>query len=350
LEGARRITYAFQASSGARWGATPLMLRCAMMVELPSSSSGPGRRPFKAVARVRIPLGVRQRRQEARSCGAVGVLAALSRRRSRVQVPSGPLKSSRPGSSVGTSVRLKIGRSAVRPRPWPPSLSPGFEHRPPAETRGGRFAVRDPRRLLAVRAATRRRSRPCRGSRLRRRREQGAGRSAPSDQSAYARSRERQRDELYGSQRRPVRGGERPPRSRLEAVTRSIRVDLDALWLSFLGADMSGRAPVRLVQVPTGDVQGARRQDDDIAVARPFDGGLQEQALRAQQVLVQQVGDQFVVRAPVTQRGEAIRVYSATSSSTSPNEPGSCRTTRACWSSTGTAATARPASPRPAPN
>jgi hypothetical protein len=26
----------------------------------------------------------------------------------------------RPGSSVGTSVRLKIGRSAVRPRPWPP--------------------------------------------------------------------------------------------------------------------------------------------------------------------------------------------------------------------------------------
>jgi hypothetical protein len=48
------------------------------------------------------------------------VLAALSRRRSRVQVPSGPHETSRPGSSVGTSVRLKIGRSAVRPRPWPP--------------------------------------------------------------------------------------------------------------------------------------------------------------------------------------------------------------------------------------
>jgi hypothetical protein len=29
---------------------------------------------------------------------------------------------SRPGSSVGTSVRLKSGRSAVRPRPWPRSL------------------------------------------------------------------------------------------------------------------------------------------------------------------------------------------------------------------------------------
>ena len=33
--------------------------RYAMMAGLPSSSSGPGRRPFKAVARVRIPLGVR---------------------------------------------------------------------------------------------------------------------------------------------------------------------------------------------------------------------------------------------------------------------------------------------------
>ena len=36
---------------------------CAMMAEPPSSSSGLGRRPFKAVARVRIPLGAR--------CGAL---------------------------------------------------------------------------------------------------------------------------------------------------------------------------------------------------------------------------------------------------------------------------------------
>ena len=65
---------------------------CAMMAGPPSSSSGPGRRPFKAVARVRIPLGARYGASpsRARSCGAVGVLAALSRRRSRVQVPSGP--------------------------------------------------------------------------------------------------------------------------------------------------------------------------------------------------------------------------------------------------------------------
>lgn len=53
------ITYAFQASSGAGWGPSRRNCECAMMAELPSSSSGLGRRPFKAVARVRIPLGVR---------------------------------------------------------------------------------------------------------------------------------------------------------------------------------------------------------------------------------------------------------------------------------------------------
>ncbi|MBM0238338.1 serine/threonine-protein phosphatase [Micromonospora sp. ATA32] len=92
----------------------------------------------------------------------------------------------------------------------------------------------------------------------------------------------------------------------VEAVTRSVGVSLDALWVSFLVADMSGRALVRLVHLPIGDVPGARRQDDDVAMVLPFDGGPQEQALRAQEVLVEQVGDQFLVRAPVTQRGEAI--------------------------------------------
>jgi serine phosphatase RsbU (regulator of sigma subunit) len=96
------------------------------------------------------------------------------------------------------------------------------------------------------------------------------------------------------------------PVDALEAVTRSIGMNLDALWVSFLVADMSGRALVRLVHVPIGDLSGARRQDEDVAMVAPFDGGPQEQALRAQQVLVDQVGHQFVVRAPVTQRGEAI--------------------------------------------
>jgi serine phosphatase RsbU (regulator of sigma subunit) len=96
------------------------------------------------------------------------------------------------------------------------------------------------------------------------------------------------------------------PVDAVEAVTRSIGVSLDALWVSFLVADMSGRALVRLVHVPIGDVPGGRRQDEDIAMVLPFDGGPQEQALRAQHLLVEHAGGRHVLRAPVTQRGEAI--------------------------------------------
>src|SRR4051795_13322440 len=62
----------------------------------PPSSSGPGRRPFKAVTRVRTPLGVHRPRptteEEVRQGLVVksGVHAALSRRRSRVRIPSRP--------------------------------------------------------------------------------------------------------------------------------------------------------------------------------------------------------------------------------------------------------------------
>lgn len=96
------------------------------------------------------------------------------------------------------------------------------------------------------------------------------------------------------------------PVDAMKAVTRKIGASLDASWVSFLVADMSGRALVRLVHVPIGHVSGARRQDEDIALVLPFDSGPQEQALRAQRVLVEKTGDDFVVRAPVTQRGEAI--------------------------------------------
>ncbi|GAA2530063.1 hypothetical protein Ahu01nite_092750 [Winogradskya humida] len=97
-----------------------------------------------------------------------------------------------------------------------------------------------------------------------------------------------------------------PPVDAVEAVTRSVGVSLGALWVSFLVADMSGRALVRLVHVPIGEASAGRQQDEDVAVVLPFDGGPQEQVLRGQHVLVEQVGEQFVVRAPVTQRGEAI--------------------------------------------
>ena len=61
----------------------------------PSSSSGLGHRPFKAAARVRIPLGARLAHPALATRGPVeqlGVLATLSRWRSRVQIPSGPLR------------------------------------------------------------------------------------------------------------------------------------------------------------------------------------------------------------------------------------------------------------------
>src|ERR1700754_1430562 len=109
-----------------------------MIAGPPSSSSGPGRRPFKAVARVRIPLGARSgdwyslREQgpvEQLECsppcqgGGRGFKSRQDRQRERrVLSTKRGVFVERPGSSVGTSVRLKIGRSAVRPRPWPPPL------------------------------------------------------------------------------------------------------------------------------------------------------------------------------------------------------------------------------------
>jgi serine phosphatase RsbU (regulator of sigma subunit) len=96
------------------------------------------------------------------------------------------------------------------------------------------------------------------------------------------------------------------PIDAVTAVTSRIRVSLEALWVSFLVADMSGRALVRLVHVPVVDESEGRRQDGDVALVMPFDGDQREQALRMQQVLVEEVGGEFVVRAPVTQRGEAI--------------------------------------------
>jgi stage II sporulation SpoE-like protein len=96
------------------------------------------------------------------------------------------------------------------------------------------------------------------------------------------------------------------PVDAVAAVTRSIGTNLNASRVSFLVADMSGRALVRLVHLPIGEESAGRRQDQDVALVVPFDGGPQERALRGQQVLVTREDDGFVVRAPVTQRGEAI--------------------------------------------
>ena len=97
------------------------------------------------------------------------------------------------------------------------------------------------------------------------------------------------------------------PVDAVEAVTGGIRASLAALSASFLVADLSGRALVRLAHVQGGELPGSRRQDDDVATVLPFDGGPQEQVLRAQTTQVHRDGPGFVVMAPVTERGEVDR-------------------------------------------
>ena len=111
------------------------------------------------------------------------------------------------------------------------------------------------------------------------------------------------------------------PVEAVEAVTRELARALDATTVSFLIADLSGRALVRLAHVrrpavgtlsdtPLGN--GERRALEESATVLPFDGGPMERAVRTQgvQVLVPDAqsgprGDCRVL-APVTERGEVI--------------------------------------------
>lgn len=100
------------------------------------------------------------------------------------------------------------------------------------------------------------------------------------------------------------------PVSSVEAVTRELGAGLGARSVSFLIADLSGRALVRLTHVALGGTaqDGVRRDDEERATVLPFDGGPAEQALRRQQVQVlpPRDGPAWTVLAPVTERGEAL--------------------------------------------
>jgi serine phosphatase RsbU (regulator of sigma subunit) len=97
------------------------------------------------------------------------------------------------------------------------------------------------------------------------------------------------------------------PVDAVEAVTRELAVALDAQAASFLIADLSGRALVRLAHVPRDGTRAGRRDGEEVATVVPFDGGPQEQALRTQtaQVVTDASGSSTVL-APVTERGEVI--------------------------------------------
>jgi serine phosphatase RsbU (regulator of sigma subunit) len=95
------------------------------------------------------------------------------------------------------------------------------------------------------------------------------------------------------------------PVNAVEAVTRELGAALHASSVSFLIADLSGRALVRLAHVPFGPADG-RRDGGEVATVLPFDGGPQEEALRTQAVQVNGGDPAWTVLAPVTERGEVI--------------------------------------------
>jgi serine phosphatase RsbU (regulator of sigma subunit) len=121
------------------------------------------------------------------------------------------------------------------------------------------------------------------------------------------------------------------PVEAVETVTRELGVALGATRVSFLIADLSGRALVRLahVQLSADDggagsaplAPGERRALEESATVRPFDGGPEEQTIRTQRVQVvspeaersaSEGGGQWLVLAPVSERGEAIGVLELT--------------------------------------
>jgi serine phosphatase RsbU (regulator of sigma subunit) len=117
------------------------------------------------------------------------------------------------------------------------------------------------------------------------------------------------------------------PVEAVEAVTRELGLALGATKVSFLIADMSGRALVRLahVRLRTGEEArplgvGERRALEESATVLPFDGGPAEHAVRTQEIQVippggpsRAAGDEsWLVLAPVTERGEVIGLLELT--------------------------------------
>ncbi|MBB5867638.1 serine phosphatase RsbU (regulator of sigma subunit) [Allocatelliglobosispora scoriae] len=88
------------------------------------------------------------------------------------------------------------------------------------------------------------------------------------------------------------------PSTAIEAVTRHLCGVFGASGISFLTADLGGKALVRIVATPSGEVEEA--------TVLPFDGGPRERALRTQKVLVGDGPAGWTVFAPVVERGDVI--------------------------------------------
>ncbi|MFW3168817.1 PP2C family protein-serine/threonine phosphatase [Geodermatophilus sp. CPCC 206100] len=95
------------------------------------------------------------------------------------------------------------------------------------------------------------------------------------------------------------------PIEAVAAAAAALAEMLDARELSFLIADFSGRAVVRLTTGGAG-VEGARLQAGAQAETIPLSGSVYERVMRTQEVDVQPLDDGVRMIAPVTERGDAI--------------------------------------------
>jgi serine phosphatase RsbU (regulator of sigma subunit) len=97
-----------------------------------------------------------------------------------------------------------------------------------------------------------------------------------------------------------------PPFSAADVLGERLASELDARDVSFLIADFSGHALIRLGH--SGDGAATRTQGDETAVRVPLMGSSPGRALASQAVVLEHAADGTRVCAPVTNRGEAIGV------------------------------------------
>ena len=100
------------------------------------------------------------------------------------------------------------------------------------------------------------------------------------------------------------------PIDSVEAVATALCEMVDAHAVTFLIADFSGRAVVRLTSA--GRVDGARSHGVEQAETLPLEGTVYERVLRTQQIDVERVGDGARMTVPVTDRGDAIGLLEMT--------------------------------------
>src|SRR5688572_18650445 len=100
------------------------------------------------------------------------------------------------------------------------------------------------------------------------------------------------------------------PIDSVESVAIALCEMVDAHEVTFLIADFSGRAVVRLTSA--GRVNGARSHGVEQAETLPLAGTVYEQVLRTQQVDIERVGNGARITVPVTDRGDAIGLLEMT--------------------------------------